>query len=232
MITEADILYEDNHILIVNKPPCIPTQSDDSGDPSLDSLVKDFIKQKYNKPGDVYVGLIHRIDRPVSGIVLFAKTSKAAARLSDNFVTRDIHKTYYAIVEKMPPATEGTLTDYLWKEKKENRSYCFNREKPGSKWAQLHYKLIAQTDKLFLLEINPVTGRSHQIRAQLSNIHCPIVGDAKYGSKLPLRDRDICLLAAKITFSHPVKKEPMTMHSLIPKNKFWDRFDLKAQFEK
>lgn len=225
-ISEADVIYEDNHLLIVHKPPGVPVQSDEEGVLSLEEMAKEYIKEKYGKPGAVYLGVVHRIDQPVTGLVVLAKTSKAAARMSELFRDRKVQKTYLAIVERQPPALEGTLHHYIWKDQSVNRSYCYDKEKKGSKLAELHYKLLQEVNQSILLEINPVTGRPHQIRAQLSAIGCPIVGDTKYGSKFPLNDRSICLLARRLEFMHPVKKTKMEVMSLAPKNKFWQKFSL------
>lgn len=235
MIHISQIMYEDNHILVVNKPTGIPTQDDESGDTSLFDKVKNYIRITYDKPGEVYLGLVHRLDRPVSGIVLFAKTSKAAARLSEMIKNRNIEKTYLAIVENKPSQMRGEIKCFIWKDNATNKSYCSEKPKKGGKEALLHYKVLSNINKDWLLEVKPVTGRSHQIRSQLSWIGCPIIGDSKYGSKIPLNDRSICLQAHKLSFIHPVKKEPIEIQALDPKNKFWDKFDLRnlkgADFE-
>ena len=224
MITKADILFEDNHIIIIQKTAGIPTQGDETGDISLFEMVQKYIKVKYNKPGDVYLGLVHRVDRPVSGLVMFAKTSKAASRLSEMFREHTIEKTYLAIVAQQPPKEEDTLTNYIWKDKEANRAYCYNKEKKGSKKAILDYKQLQQVGKEYLLEVKPHTGRSHQIRAQLANMGCPIVGDIKYGSKVNVEDRSICLLARRLKFIHPVKKTPLEIVSRTPEGRFWQKF--------
>lgn len=224
-LSEADVIYEDNHTIIVHKPVGIPVQPDDTGDTSLFELVQEFVKDKYNKPGAVYLGLVHRIDRPVSGLVLFARTSKAASRYSEIFRDRTVEKTYLAIVEKQPPKLQDSLEDYIWKDKDANRAYCYKKEKKGSKLAKLDYRLIAEVNGAYLLEVKPHTGRPHQIRAQLSNIGCPIVGDTKYGSKTPLNDRSICLLARRLKFRHPVKDQPVEVLSRNPDGRFWKKFN-------
>ena len=224
MITNADVLFEDNHIIIIQKTAGIPTQGDETGDISLFEMVQQYIKVKYNKPGDVYLGLVHRVDRPVSGLVMFAKTSKAASRLSEMFREHTIEKTYLAIVANQPPKEEDTLTNYIWKDKEANRAYCYNKEKKGSKKAVLDYRQLQQVGKEYLLEVKPHTGRSHQIRAQLANMGCPIVGDIKYGSKVNVEDRSICLLARRLKFIHPVKKTPLEIVSRTPEGKFWQKF--------
>ena len=225
MITEADVIFEDNHIIIVQKQSGIPTQEDETGDESLFQMVQQYVKVKYNKPGDVYLGLVHRVDRPVSGLVMFARTSKAASRLSEMFKEREIEKTYLAIVDKLPPAMSGRLEHYIWKDKEHNRSFCFEKEKKGSKHAILDYRFVAEVNKNVLLEVKPYTGRPHQIRSQQSTIGCPIVGDVKYGSKNQTGDRSICLLARRLKFMHPVKKTMVEVVSRTPKGAFWQKFD-------
>jgi len=224
MLTEADIIFEDNHIIIVQKTAGIPTQGDETGDLSLFEMVQQFIKVKYKKPGDVYLGLVHRVDRPVSGLVMFAKTSKAASRLSEMFRERTIEKTYLAIVSTQPPKEHDTLTHYIWKDKEANKAYCYVKEKKGSKMAVLDYKQLQVVGGNFLLEVMPHTGRSHQIRAQLAAIGCPIVGDIKYGSKDQTDERSICLLARRLKFIHPVKKTPLEVVSRTPSGRFWQKF--------
>ncbi len=224
MITAADVIFEDNHIIIVQKPAGMPTQGDESGDTSLFELVQQYIKKKYNKPGDVYLGMVHRVDRPVSGLVMFARTSKAASRLSEMFRERTIEKTYLAIVDTQPLILEDTITNYIWKDKEANKAYCYNKEKNGSKKAVLDYKQVQAVGGNFLLEVKPHTGRSHQIRVQLASIGCPIVGDNKYGSSISLEDRSIALLARRLKFIHPVKKTPLEVVSKTPTGRFWQKF--------
>ncbi len=219
-----NVIYEDNHLIAVHKPAGIPVQGDETGDTPLSDMVKEYIKYKYKKPGEVYLGVLHRLDRPVEGVVIFARTSKSAARMSEMFREKTITKTYWAIVEKKPPLPSGVLTDYIWKDKKANRSYCYKKEKKDSQWAQLTYKTLEEADGLYLLEVNPLTGRPHQIRAQLSHMGCIILGDTKYGSKLPLKDRSISLLARKIAFVHPVQNTQMVLDSFKPQGKWWKKF--------
>ena len=175
------ILYEDNHLIIVNKSCSEIVQADKTGDPSLEEEIKQWLKQTYNKAGNVFLGVTHRLDRPVTGVVIFAKTSKALARLNEMFRKGEIHKTYFALVKNSPPATEGRLEHFLWRNEKQNKSYVSVQEKPGSKKAILDYKLLGRSDRYALLEIDLKTGRHHQIRCQLAGIGCPIKGDLKYG---------------------------------------------------
>jgi len=226
VLENIPILFEDNHFVALLKPSGMPTQGDETGDKPLVDFVQDYLKITYNKPGEAYLALLHRLDRPVSGIVIFAKTSKAAARFSEMLQKREIKKTYFAIVQKKPVPEAAQLTDFIWKDPAENRSYCYKKEKKGSKVAILDYAYVtsAESNAMHLLEVNPLTGRSHQIRAQLSNIGCDILGDVKYGNRFPLRDRSICLHAFKLNFIHPVKKTPIEIMAPVPKGKGWEKF--------
>ena len=203
------ILYEDNHLIAVNKLSGELTQGDKTGDEILPDLVKAYIAKKYNKPGAVYLGVIHRLDRPTSGVVVFARTSKALTRMNKLFVERKTEKTYWAMVEGTPEKTSDRLEHYLVRNPKQNKSYAHDHEVPHSKKAVLSYSTIAQLDRYTLLEIQLETGRHHQIRAQLSKIGCVIKGDLKYGAKRSNKDGSIHLLARALSFIHPVKKEPM-----------------------
>jgi 23S rRNA pseudouridine1911/1915/1917 synthase len=211
-----EVLYEDNHIIAVNKKPSDIVQGDKTGDKPLSEFVKDYIKKKYNKPGEVFIGTVHRLDRPVSGIVLFAKTSKALSRLNELFRSKNIKKTYWAVVKNKPAMEEGKLINYLIKNEQKNKSFAYKDEKPGSLKCELDYKLIAHSDNYFLLEVNPHTGRHHQIRVQLSAMGCPIKGDIKYGFDRTNKDASIHLHARKIEFTHPVKQEPVTITAPPP----------------
>ncbi|POY38534.1 RNA pseudouridine synthase [Solitalea longa] len=224
---DIEVLYEDNHLLAINKPAGIAVQSDESGDKPLIDFVKDYIKHTYNKPGAAFAGLIHRLDRPVSGVILFAKTSKALERFNKLFKGRDIHKTYWAIVKNQPPKTEDTLINYLKKNPQTNTSKAYDKEIEGSLRCELSYKIIGRSDSYFLLEVNPVTGRHHQIRVQLSNIGSPIKGDRKYGFQRSNPDWSINLHARKIIFEHPIKKEPMEIVAPLPKDPAWHNFGTK-----
>ncbi len=215
------VLYEDNHIIIVNKTCSEIVQGDKTGDKPLSEIVKEYLKEKYNKPGNVFCGVTHRLDRPVSGIVVFAKTSKALSRLNEMFKRKEIKKTYWAIVKNTPKASEGTLTYYLVKNEKQNKSYAYDTEKPNSKLAILHYKLIARSEKYNLLEIDLETGRHHQIRCELAKIGCPIKGDLKYGYERSNPDGGISLHARHICFVHPVSKELIEVTAPLPDDRLW-----------
>lgn len=215
------VLYEDNHIIIVNKTCSEIVQGDKTGDKPLSEIVKEYLKEKYNKPGNVFCGVTHRLDRPVSGIVVFAKTSKALSRLNEMFKRKEIKKTYWAIVKNTPKASEGTLTYYLVKNEKQNKSYAYDTEKPNSKLAILHYKLIARSEKYNLLEIDLETGRHHQIRCELAKIGCPIKGDLKYGFERSNPDGGISLHARHISFIHPVSKELIEVSAPLPDDRLW-----------
>jgi 23S rRNA pseudouridine1911/1915/1917 synthase len=218
------VLYEDNHIIIVNKTVSEIVQGDKTGDKPLSEIVKEYLKEKYNKPGNVYCGVIHRLDRPTSGIVVFAKTGKALSRLNDMFKNKAINKTYQAIVKNIPKQPEGTLKHYLVRNEKQNKSYAYDTEKPNSKLAILHYKLIARSDKYSLLEIDLETGRHHQIRCQLAKIGSPIKGDLKYGAERSNPDGGISLHACKISFIHPVSKELIEVTAPVPEDNLWRIF--------
>lgn len=222
---QLQVLYEDNHIIAVNKRSSDIVQGDKTGDTPLSEFVKQYIKEKYNKPGDVFVGTVHRIDRPVSGIVLFAKTSKALARLNQMFQTKEIQKTYWAIVKNKPPQATDRLLHYLKKNEAKNMSKAFDKETSDALRSELSYEVIAHSDTYFLLEINPLTGRHHQIRVQLSAIGCPIKGDLKYGFDRGNKDASIHLHARKIEFIHPVKKELLVITAPVPNEPLWKVFD-------
>ena len=218
------VIYEDNHIIVVSKTASEIVQGDKTGDTPLSELVKHYLKEKYNKPGNVFIGVTHRLDRPVSGLVVFAKTSKALARLNEMFKNGDVHKTYWAIVKNCPQETEATLEHYLVRNEKQNKSYAYNREKPGAKKAILHYKLIGHSENYFLLEVDLKTGRHHQIRCQLAKIGCPIKGDLKYGFPRSNPDGSICLHARRVSFIHPVSKELIELEAPLPEGNLWNGF--------
>ena len=215
------VLYEDNHLIIVYKEAGEIVQADKSGDIPLSEIVKQWLKAKYKKPGNVFLGVVHRLDRPVSGLVIFAKTSKALTRLNNMFRNGEIHKTYWAIVTRPPFEPEATLTDWLVRNERQNKSYAYNHQVPTSKKSILHYKVINQTDHYTLLEINLMTGRHHQIRCQLSNMDCPIKGDLKYGAPRSNPDGSISLLSHCVEFVHPVSKETIRVESPLPKDNLW-----------
>ncbi len=215
------VIYEDNHLIAVNKSCGEIVQGDKTGDQPLSESLKIWLKEKYNKPGNVFVGVTHRLDRPVSGIVLFAKTSKALARLNDMFRTGAIKKTYWAIVKRCPSKPEGELTHWLVRNEKQNKSYAYDTEQPNSKKAILHYKLIARSENYFLLEIDLKTGRHHQIRCQLAKMGCPIKGDLKYGFERSNKDGGISLHARSAAFTHPVSKQEITIVAPVPNDPLW-----------
>ena len=216
-----EVLYEDNHIIIVYKEAGEIVQGDKTGDEPLSEIVKRWIKDKYQKPGNVFLGIVHRLDRPVSGLVVFAKTSKALTRLNNMFRNGEVHKTYWAIVTRPPFEKEATLTDWLVRNERQNKSYAYNHQVPTSKKSILHYKVINQSERYTLLEINLMTGRHHQIRCQLSNMECPIKGDLKYGAQRSNSDGSISLLSRRIEFIHPVSKENICIESPLPNDNLW-----------
>lgn len=216
-----NVVYEDNHIIIVNKASGEIVQGDKTGDIPLSETVKQYIKEKYQKPGNVFLGVVHRLDRPVSGLVVFAKTSKALSRLNDMFRTGDVHKTYWAIVKRGDIAPEATLTDWLTRNERQNKSYAHSREVPGSKKAVLSYKVRSVSDNYMLLEVHLMTGRHHQIRCQLANMGCPIKGDLKYGSPRSNPDGSISLMSRRVEFVHPVSKETIVAEAPVPNDRLW-----------
>lgn len=222
-----DVLYEDNHIIAVNKKCSDIVQGDKTGDTPLSEEVKAYIKRKYNKPGEVFLGVPHRIDRPVSGVVLFARTSKALARLNKMFQEHgdNLSKTYWAIVGNLPPQESGRLEHYMTRDSEKNKSFAYDKERPGSKKAVLEYKLIGRSNRYYLLEIKLLTGRHHQIRCQLAKMGCPIKGDLKYGSPRSNENGGICLHAREISFIHPVTQTRTVITAAPPKDEpLWDVF--------
>jgi 23S rRNA pseudouridine1911/1915/1917 synthase len=216
-----NVLYEDNHIIIVNKASGEIVQGDKTGDTPLVETVRAYIKEKYNKPGNVFCGLTHRLDRPVSGVVIFAKTSKALERINNMLKNHEIKKTYWAIVKNTPKQASGTLVNYLVRNEKQNKSYAYNTEKPNSKRAELNYQIIGQSDRYTLLEVNLITGRHHQIRCQLAAMGCPIKGDLKYGFDRSNPDGSISLHARSVEFTHPVSKELIHVEAPTPVDNLW-----------
>ena len=216
------ILFEDNHLIVVNKRVGDLVQGDKTGDTPLSDLLKAYLKEKYQKPGNVYLGVVHRLDRPTTGIVVFAKTSKALERLNKMLREKTIQKTYWAVAKNKPAKSENTLVNYLRKNPKNNKATVFNKETNDSKKAILHYKILKSLDNYYLLEIDLETGRHHQIRAQLSHINCPIKGDLKYGFDRSNKNAGIHLHARRISFAHPVTKALLTLEAPTPKDPIWD----------
>lgn len=216
------VIYEDNHIIIVNKRAGDIVQGDKTGDKPLSEVVKDYIKEKYNKPGNVYLGVVHRLDRPTTGIVMFAKTSKALPRLNKLLSEKEATKTYWAIVKNTPPKTEDTLIHWLKKNPKNNKSTAYTNETDGSKKAVLHYHVLKKLDNYYLLEIELETGRHHQIRSQLASIGCPIKGDLKYGFDRSNPDASIHLHSRQLQFIHPVSKENIDVIAPLPNDPVWN----------
>ena len=220
------VVYEDNHIVVVNKTSSEIVQGDKTGDTPLSEMVKQYLKEKYNKPGNVFIGVTHRLDRPVSGLVVFAKTSKALPRLNEMFRNGEVKKTYWAIVKECPKETEGELVHYLVRNEKQNKSYAYDKEVKNSKKAVLHYKLIGHSQNYYLLEVDLKTGRHHQIRCQLAKMGCPIKGDLKYGSPRSNPDGSICLHVRTVQFVHPVSKEMIRLTAPVPEGNLWNGFEI------
>lgn len=218
------VVYEDNHIIVVNKTASEIVQGDKTGDTPLSETVKLYLKEKYAKPGNVFIGVTHRLDRPVSGLVVFAKTSKALSRLNEMFRIGEVKKTYWAIVKNCPPQTEGELVHYLVRNEKQNKSYAYDKEVKNSKKAILHYRLIGHSENYYLLEVDLKTGRHHQIRCQLAKMGCPIKGDLKYGFPRSNPDGSICLHARRVRFVHPVSKQEIYLIAPVPAGNLWNGF--------
>ena len=216
-----EVVYEDNHIIIVYKESGEIVQGDKTGDVPLSDIVKQYIKEAHAKPGAVFLGVVHRLDRPVSGVVVFAKTSKALTRLNNMFRDGEIHKTYWALCSNRPEKIEGELDNWLVRNEKQNKSYVYDKEKPNAKRARLHYQVIGATDRYTLIEVHLMTGRHHQIRSQLAHIGCPIKGDLKYGAKRSNPDGSISLLARRVEFIHPVSKEKIIVEAPLPNDIIW-----------
>ena len=224
----AEILYEDNHLMVVAKHPGELVQGDKTGDKALVDTLKDFIKERDAKPGNVFLAVVHRLDRPVGGVVIFAKTSKALARLNEMLRQGEIHKTYWALTRGLPAEPSGELVDYITTVERNNKSYVSKVPKPGAKEARLRYKVLAHGDNFNLLEVELLTGRKHQIRVQLSAIGCPIRGDLKYGDKRSNPDGSISLLARRIEFVHPVSKKKICVEAPVPDQKIWKELETKT----
>ena len=222
---KLEVVYEDNHLLVVNKPFGMLSQGDPSGDTCVFEEAKTYIKTTYHKPGNVYIGLVHRLDRPVGGLMVLAKTSKAAARLSRMFQEKQVAKIYHAITERIPSPSQGTLIHYMKRAVKgKNIQRAFDKPLHGTKKAILEYKLLKKNEHRALLEVYPVTGRQHQIRVQLSRIGCTIMGDVKYGKSAFNFDQSIALMAVELSFQHPVRNQPVTFRVPYPNNEIWEPF--------
>ena len=215
------VVYEDNHVIIVHKESGEIVQGDKTGDKPLSETVKDYIRDKYHKPGNVFLGVVHRLDRPVAGLVVFARTSKALSRLNDMFRNGEVHKTYWAITKNKPAEDEGTLVNWIVRNEKQNKSYVYDKEVPGAKRAELKYRVMAHTENYHLLEVHLLTGRHHQIRCQLAHMGCAIKGDLKYGAPRSNPDGSISLLSREVAFIHPVSKKEIKAESLIPDDRLW-----------
>ena len=220
------VVYEDNHIIVVNKTASEIVQADKTGDTPLSETVKQYLKEKYQKPGNVFLGVTHRLDRPVTGLVIFAKTSKALTRLNEMFRAGEVKKTYWAVVKNAPKESEGELVHFLVRNEKQNKSYAYDKEVPNSKKAVLDYRLIGRSENYYLLEVDLKTGRHHQIRCQLAKMGCPIKGDLKYGSPRSNPDGSICLHARRVRFVHPVSKELIELKAPLPEGNLWKGFEL------
>lgn len=227
-ISQVKVIYEDNHLIAVNKPGGWLVHGDKTKDTPLSEYVKEFIKIRYKKPGKVFLGVIHRLDRPVSGVLVFAKTSKALTRMNKLFQDREMTKVYHAITHKCPEELEGTLIHYMKKDKRKNKSFVYeqgSRRADGVKKAELSYKMLGRIAGHYLFEIHPITGRPHQIRVQMSEVGCPIYGDLKYGFSHAAQDSNIYLHCSELSFIHPVKKEKVTIKAPLPDDQIWALFD-------
>ncbi|MCG8607273.1 RluA family pseudouridine synthase [bacterium] len=227
--TKFQVVYEDNHLIVVNKKSGVLVQGDRTGDEPLSEMVKKYLKEKYRKPGDVFCGVLHRLDRPVSGLVMLAKTSKGLTKMNDLFRRRVVRKTYWAITNRRPDEMAGDLTHWLIKDPKRNRTQAYNKPCDTAQKAELNYRILGTLNRHWLMEIMPITGRPHQIRAQLAAIGCPIIGDVKYGYATPNPDASIHLHARRLRFEHPIKREPVDLEGTLPNDRLWRQFSL---FEK
>src|SRR5436190_753811 len=225
MSDDLQVLYEDNHLLAINKQAGILVQGDETGDKPLVEICKEYIKKKYGKPGEVFLGVVHRLDRPVSGVVVFARTSKALTSMNDLFRSRETTKIYWALTDKRPSPDKGTLRHWLEKDEKKNKTTAYKRETAGALASELSYEFVSGTRGRYLVEVKPVTGRPHQIRVQLASIGCPIIGDLKYGSSVQTGDGSIGLHARTLGFVHPVRKEQTIISAPLPITSWWSDFD-------
>ncbi|GEM65516.1 RNA pseudouridine synthase [Sphingobacterium faecium NBRC 15299] len=223
-ITDKDVIYEDNHLIAINKRAGDIVQVDDTGDKSLEEMVKEYLKHKYHKPNEAFLGVIHRLDRPVSGLIVFAKTSKSLERMNKLFKDRQVKKTYLAVVRQRPLEPAGKLINWLVRNREKMVTKAFNKEVKESSYAELDYSLIGELNGFHLLKVEPLTGRTHQIRVQLSTMGCPIVGDNKYGYPRGSSKGSICLHSRSLTFMHPIKKEMMTLKAPLQADGFWEKF--------
>lgn len=221
---EFHVEYEDNHLIVVNKKSGVLVQGDSTGDTPLSEIVKQYLKEKYDKPGNVFCGVLHRLDRPVSGLVVLAKTSKGLTRMNEVFRRREVHKTYWAITKRSPAEMAGTLIHWLKKDPAKNKTKAFDKPRADAQQAELSYKVLGSLKSHCLIEVHPVTGRSHQIRAQFAAVGCPIKGDIKYGYAEPNPDASIHLHARKLSFEHPIKREPVSLTGSLPEETFWQQF--------
>lgn len=226
LLLYMQVVYEDNHLIAVNKTCSEIVQGDKTGDEPLSEKVKSYLKKNYSKPGNVFIGVTHRLDRPVSGLVLFAKTSKALSRINEMFRTGNLHKVYWAVVKNRPPEEEGELVHWLTRNEKQNKSRAHDREVPHSKKAVLRYRLLRHSENYYLLEITLLTGRHHQIRCQLAKINCPIKGDLKYGFARSNPDGGISLHARSLSFTHPVTKKEICLEAPVPQERLWQSFSV------
>lgn len=218
------VIYEDNHLLIVNKEAGVLVQGDQTGDKTLTDYAKDWLREKYDKPGNIFCGVVHRLDRPVSGAVILAKTSKGLERMNKLFRSKEVYKTYWAVVKRRPKDEKGKLVHWLIKDPSRNVTTAHRVEVEGAKRSELNYKVLGKLNEHYLLEIQPLTGRPHQIRVQLAEIGSPIRGDVKYGFSKPNPDGSINLHAKNLKFDHPIKKEPLFIRAGLPENAFWEQF--------
>jgi 23S rRNA pseudouridine1911/1915/1917 synthase len=222
--TKLQIEYEDNHLIVINKKSGVLVQGDRTGDMPLSEMVKLYLKEQYHKPGNVFCGVLHRLDRPVTGLVMLAKTSKGLVKMNDLFRRREVHKIYWAITKHPPDGMTGKLTHWLIKDPARNRTHAHDKPRGAAQKAELHYQILGTLNRHWLLDIRPTTGRPHQIRAQLAAVGCPISGDIKYGSAAPNPDASIHLHARQLRFEHPIKREPVVLEAGLPQERLWRQF--------